>query len=605
MQNNAPVPAGQPQQPEDPKLAKQRKREEAERQKKIQQEKKKQQELNLLVSNFGKTITTSVMDVPTMYKYACNTLKSMLQVDHVAVAMFEEDPEIRPGELCIFKAESNLPKLPKTQDERIAEQKKKIKEPEYEIKRTLIGDEIIETKVKIERKVADVVEAAEPEQPRMKPMFPVPPKQPLKPGTLPRLEHIIMDVPLVYKMREIKQPAMIHDTTKFPDAELNKFSGIFQIKSILILPFMHFSTDTENQTAVAQDVDGVFAIITVNENKALSQLEISYAQKLVNSLSKYVTTAPPDLPTNVNKAIKAISKDENSDKLIEYYSSLFDDIFDLIVYEVGHDNCPPHLIKLMEEKEKLEDESKLKKIWFQISELIKSSGDIGSIARRAIQESMVQADDFVNARNGVMPSGFRGIFSYTKKNIKYVELEHIKLPEEVYETIETQLDNALRGKALFTESTKALLINDVEQSNMLINYIAAPASIDFRNHIKSALDEYDDFPDDVDKELILTDMTYHGMAEVSKVVCNDIVEKVLLEIPEYLEQTPEEQAEQTEALVTHYHRKIMANLITSLKGKKNVWVNLIIDETKEKAKEAAKKRAVLVGRMQTDYEEEE
>lgn len=602
MQNNAPVPAGQPQQPEDPKIAKQRKREEAERQKKIQQEKKKQQELNLLVSNFGKTITTSVMDVPTMYKYACNTLKSMLQVDHVAVAMFGEDPEIRPGQLCIFKAESNLPKPPKTQEDRIAEQKKKIKEPEYEIKRTIIGDEIIETKVKIERKVVDVVETAEPEPPRIKPMFPVPPKQALKPGTLPRLENIIMDVPLVYKMREIKQPAMIHDTSKFPDAELNKFSGIFLIKSILILPFMHFSTDGETSS---QDVDGVFTILTVNENKALSQLEISYAQKLVNSLSKYVTTAPPDLPTNVNKAIKAISKDDNSDRLIEYYSSLFDDIFDLIVYEVGVDHCPPNLIKLIEERDKLEDESKLKKIWFQLNELIKSSGDIGSIARRAIQELMVQADDFVHAKKGVMPSGFRGIFSYTKKNIKYVELEHIKLPEEVYESIESQLDNALRGKALFTDNAKATLINDVEQSNMLVNYIAAPASLDFRSHIKSALEEYDDFPEEIDKELVLTDMTYHGMAEVSKVVCNDLVEKTLLEIPEYLEQTPEEQAEQTEALVTHYHRKIMSNLITSLKGKKNVWVNLIIDETKEKAKEAAKKRAVLVGRMQTDYEEEE
>ena len=41
MQNNAPIPAGQPGgAPDDPKLAKQRKKEEAERQKKIQQEKK-------------------------------------------------------------------------------------------------------------------------------------------------------------------------------------------------------------------------------------------------------------------------------------------------------------------------------------------------------------------------------------------------------------------------------------------------------------------------------------------------------------------------------------------------------------------------------------
>lgn len=600
MQNNAPVPVGQPQQPEDPKLAKQRKREEAERQKKLQQEKKRQQELNLLVSNFGKSITNSVMDVPTMYKYACTSLKTMLQVDHVAVAMFTEEPEIRPGEVCVFKAESALPKIAtKTNEEKAKEAKKKIEEPEFIIKRTLIGDEVIETKVKVERKPQEKSIEIEPEPPRIKPMFPVPPRQPIKPGTLPRLENIIIDAPLVFKMREIKQPAMIHDISKFPDPELAKFAEIFLIKSMLIIPFMSYKVDGK------EEVSGVFVVITVNENKALSQLEISTAQKLVNSLSKYVTTAPPDLPVNVNKAIKAISKDENSDKLLDFYSSTFDDIFDLIVFELGWDNCSDNFKRLYDERDKLEDESKLKKIWFQIDELIKSPGDFGSIARRAIQELYIQADDFVVAKSGIIPSGFRSIFLYTKKNLKYSELDAIKLPDETYESLETQIDNALRGKAIFTEKTKATLINDVEQSNMLINYIAAPASVDFRNHIKAAVEEYDDFPDELDKEANLTDMTYYGMAEISRAICADLVEKVLLEIPKYLEQTPEEQAEQNEALTTHYHRKVMSNLITSLKGKKNVWVNYIIDSMKEQAKEAAKKRAVVIGRMQSDYSEEE
>lgn len=72
-----------------------------------------------------------------------------------------------------------------------------------------------------------------------------------------------------------------------------------------------------------------------------------------------------------------------------------------------------------------------------------------------------------------------------------------------------------------------------------------------------------------------------------------------------MEQPQEKQAEQSEALVMHFHRKIMANLITSLKGKKSVWVNHISHEIKQRAKDAAKKRAVMVGRIKTEDEEEE
>ena len=139
---------------------------------------------------------------------------------------------------------------------------------------------------------------------------------------------------------------------------------------------------------------------------------------------------------------------------------------------------------------------------------------------------------------------------------------------------------------------------------MLLNYISAPASLDFRNHIKAAMEEAE-CPETVDKELLLTDLCYYGIAEISKSVCNDLVEKVLFEIPEYLEQPQEKQSEQNEALVSHLHRKIMANLITGLKGKKNVWVNYISNEIKQKAKEAAKKRAVLVGRIKNEEQEEE
>jgi flagellar motor protein MotB len=582
MQSNAPVPAGQPGPPgqppqggapQDAKSAKQKKKEEAEKLKKQQQEKRKQLELSVQVNSFTKALSNSVMDIPSMFRFASNTLKTMLMVDHVAIASFEEWPQVRAGILCVGKAESILPKVAKP----AAPAAPKPKEKKEEVKKKEDEDK-------------------EPDKPV--PTFPVAPKEPLKPGTLPHLENIIWDMPLLYKIRDVKQPAMIPDAAKFPDPEVNKFAAVYGIKSILFIPLMNTKEDG------TEEVTGVCACISVNEPKVLSQMEVTFAQKTVQGLGKSIETAPPDLPANIKKVITAISKDEASDKLMDYYSSMLDDIFDLLIYEIGVEKMPEKFMKLMEEKAKIEEDSKLKKIWFQINELVKADGEFGSIARRAIQEAYAQADEFTRSKKANMPIGFKGLNNFMKKNIKYNELANLGLEQEVILGLEDQIDNALRGKALFTDKEKASLINDVEQSNMLMNYISAPASLDFRNHIKAAIEEAD-CPEEVEKELLLTDMCYYGIAEISKSVCQDLVEKVLFEIPEYLEQPQDKQAEQTEALVSHLHRKIMANLVTGLKGKKSVWINFISAEIKQKAKDAAKKRAVLVGRIKNEEQEEE
>lgn len=615
MQSNAPVPAGQPGgTPEDPKLAKQRKREEAERQKKIQQEKKRQQELNLLITNFNRTVATSVMDTPTMYRHASNTLKSMLQFDHVAVAVFENHQEIRPDDVCVCRGEGSLPKQTNVVDNKQkaleALQKKKEEEDRYEIKRIIIGDEIVETKVEKKREKLDeekkkLEEEARKEElaeiERNRPYFPVPPKDPPKPGTLPRLERTIWDMPLIHKMREIKQLAMIPDASKFPDPEVVKFASIFGIKSILFLPLIHTPVEGESNE---ERVSGIVAAVTITEMKGLNQTDITFAQKLVQALSKAISNAPPDLPPNVKKVMTAISKDEATERLMDFYNGILDDIFDMVIYELGAENCPERFLKLLEESEKIAEDSKLKKIWFQINELIRTEGPIGSIGRRAIQEAYVQSMEFTKARNGNMPSGLKGLHSYMMKHVKFDELKGIEISDEVVDGIEDLIDKALRGESLFTEKKKAVLLNDIEQSNMIMNYIAAPGAIDFRNHIRAAVEEAD-CPEEVDKDELVNDLTYNGLSEISKVVCQDLVEKALFEIPEYLEQPQEKQTEQCEALVVHFHRKVMSNLVAALKGKKSVWVNLISNQIKERAKESAKKRAVLVGRMSTEQEEEE
>ncbi|RZL65729.1 MAG: sigma-70 family RNA polymerase sigma factor [Pedobacter sp.] len=302
MQSNAPVP-NDPQggNPQDPKLLKQKKREEAEKAKKLQQEKRRQVELNMQLGTFSRTLATSVMDTSTMMKLACNTLKSMLQCDHVAISVFEDHPEIRQGVLCLGKSESNLPKLPPP-----PQPKKKEEDNKPKIKRMMVGDEVIEIVEKPEKKKKEEEEKdKEPEKP--KPMFPVAPKEPFKPGTLPRLEYIIWDIPLMYKMRDIKQPAMIPDPSKFPDPELVKFAGIYLIKSVLFVPII--ATNPENNE---ETVTGVLGAMNVNEPKVFTQTEISFAQKIIGVLSKAVNNAPPDLPVNVKKVITSISKDEAS-----------------------------------------------------------------------------------------------------------------------------------------------------------------------------------------------------------------------------------------------------------------------------------------------------
>lgn len=596
MQNNAPVPTDpQGGAPVDPKLAKQKKKEEAELIKKQQLEKRRQVELNMQLGTFSRTLSTSVMDTSTMMKLACNTLKSMLQCDHVALALFETHPEIRQDVLCLGRAESNLPKLPPP-----PQPKKKDDDDKPKIKRMMVGDEVIEIVEKPAPKKKEDLKDKEPEKP--KPTFPVAPKDPIKPGTLPRLEYIIWDFPLMYKMREIKQPAMIPDPSKFPDPELVKFAGIYQIKSVLFVPLMIGNGSDDDE------VKGVLSAINVNEPRIFSQTEIGFAQKVIQALMKAIVHAPPDLPINVKKVITSISKDESSDRLIEYYSTLLDDIFDLIVYEM-QEETPPKILELIQEFERPNaEDSKLRKIWIQIHELVRAQGKLGNIAKRAIHDNFEQVSEFIKAKNGIMPKGFKNLNTYIRKNLDYDDIGNLfedEAMQELIDNLEDQIHNALRGNALFTDKEKAVLINDVEQANMLLNYISAPSSIDFRNHIRGAMEEELDCPEEVDKDALLTELAYHGISEISKSVCQDLVERALFELPQYLEQPQEKQAEQSEILVNHFHVKIMANLITSLKGKKSVWVNHVSHEIKERAKEAAKKRAVLVGRLRSDIEEEE
>src|SRR5690606_12143410 len=105
----------------------------------------------------------SVIDPPMMYKLAANRMKLMLKADHVAVAMFEEHPQMGP--ICIVRQQSNLPPKP-------VEAK-----PEVKVKRVMVNGEVMEIKEKVEK---------EDDQPKL--LFHKPfPKEPPKGGQLPDL----------------------------------------------------------------------------------------------------------------------------------------------------------------------------------------------------------------------------------------------------------------------------------------------------------------------------------------------------------------------------------------------------------------------------------
>jgi len=597
MQNPNLPPGSQPVQGQPPqKLTREQKRALAEQKKRMEQERMRAMELQKLVNNFQSELETSVIDPPLMYKLACNRLKLMLKADHVVTAMFETYPQT--GEICLIRQQSNLPPKPEKKEEN-----------KPKVKRVIIDGQVMETIEKV-AKVKDDDDA---------PKIPIPtppPKEPLKAGQLPDMENVYLNtLPIVEQIRQSGQPLMIPDCSKFSDQAVVQFAQPWGIKSMLWLP-----------SIVNNQVEALIVVMTTNNPQGYPPNDMQFVQRTMEMLARSIETAPPILPDKLkDSVIRPMTTGESVPKQIEYYSEYFDDIFNFMLGELEADEAE-ELIKLQEEQASATN--KLRKVWYQIGKFLefKEQPKLAYLFNIAMNELAEQAFEYADSKKLNKPRGLKPFQDFMDVRVKKPDLlkdfvgaeagekkqQHLMVGSEVIsmdtdagaaedtyaeilKEVEKEVTRAVRGLLLFSENRRATLINDIEQSEMLVNFVSVTAAQDFKHHIRASLPE---LHEDIDPEVLLADLAHQGMREISLTVAQNLAEKHLYEVEEFLEQPEEWQRDRIEALKMHIHYRVMANLVPTLRAEHpTLWSYLIADKLKKKAQKAAKQRAVLVGRM--------
>lgn len=593
-----PVSGGQPPQ----KLTREQKRALAEQKKRMEQQRMRNMELQKLFNNFQTELATSVIDPPMMYKLATNRLKLMLKADHVVTAMFETYDVI--GEICIVRQQSNLPPKPV--------EKSEANKPK--VKRVIVDGEVIETVVKPDEKAKDDDEASDIPIPKQ------PPKEPPKGGQLPDMESVFLNtLPITDQVRQSRQPLMIADASKFSDQQVVQFAQQWGLKSILVIP-----------SIVNDEVEALVWAFTVQNPQGYSVSEVQFVQRLMETLARSIETAPPVLPEKLKeRVIKPMTTGQSVEKQIEYYSEYFDDIFNFMLGELQDEEDEEEaeaLMLLQEEQEHATN--KLRKVWYQLGKFLefKEKPKLAYLFNIAMNELADQAIEYAEAKKFNQPRGLAQFKEFMDRRIKGPNLmdsfvdtsegtkqqthmvvgsevismdtevgEASEIYEEIIQDVNKEITKAVRGMLLFKDNRRATLINDIEQSEMLVNFVSVTAAQDFKQHIASAMPE---LHEDIDKEALLFELAHQGMRDISMAVAQSIAEKHLYEIETFLELPEDEQREKMDALKTYIHYRIMANLVPTLRSEfPTLWGSLIEDRIKKKAAKAAKQRAVLVGRM--------
>lgn len=592
-----PVQGGQPPQ----KLTREQKRALAEQKKRMEQQRMRAMELQKLVGNLQSELETSVIDPPMMYKLACNRLKLMLKADHAVAAMFETYEQL--GEVSIIRQQSNLPPKP-------AEKKE---ENKPKVKRVIVDGEVIETVEKVEKKEEDDA----PKIPVPKP----PPKEPLKAGQLPDLDGVFVgQLSIIDQVRQSRQPLMIPDVSKFSDQAVVTFAAPWSIKSLLLLP-----------SVVNDKVEAIILVMTTTNPQGYAPNEMQFIQRAMEILARSIETAPPTLPEKLkDKVIYPMTHGDNVSKQIEYYSDYFDDIFNFMLGELdaGEEEESEELMAL--QAEQALSSNKLRKVWYQIGKFLdfKDRPHLSYLFNVAMNELAEQAVEFADSKKVNKPRGLVQFREFMDRRISRPSLANMFLGEEkaeekkaqhiivgsevmsvdtdagaeeadyseIFEEIDKEISKAVRGMALFSEGKRATLINDIEQSEMLINFVSVTAAQDFKQHIKANLPL--DLHDDIDQHALLADLAHQGMREISLAVAQNMAEKYLYEVETFLEQPEEWQREKIDTLKMYIHYRVMANLVPTLRSEQpSLWGGLIAEKLRKKAAKAAKQRAVLVGRM--------
>lgn len=593
-----PVSGGQPPQ----KLTREQKRALAEQKKRMEQQRMRNMELQKLFNNFQTELATSVIDPPMMYKLANNRLKLMLKADHVVTGMFETYDVI--GEICIVRQQSNLPPKPV--------EKSEANKPK--VKRVIVDGEVIETVIKPDEKAKDDDESSDIPIPKP------PPKEPPKGGMLPDMDSVFLNtLSITDQVRQSRQPLMIADASKYSDQQVVQFAQQWGIKSILVIPSL-----------VHDEVEALIWAFTVQNPQGYSVSEVQFVQRLMETLARSIETAPPVLPEKLkDRVIKPMTTGQSVEKQIEYYSEYFDDIFNFMLGELQDEEDEEEaeaLLLLQEEQENATN--KLRKVWYQLGKFLefKDKPKLAYLFNIAMNELADQAIEYADAKKFSQPRGLLQFKEFMDRRIKGPNLmdsfvdskpdeklqkhmvvgsevismdtdvgEASEIYEEIIQDVNKEITKAVRGMLLFKDNRRATLINDIEQSEMLVNFVSVTAAQDFKQHIASAMPE---LHEDIDKEALLFELSHQGMRDISMAVAQNMAEKYLYEIETFLELPEDEQREKMEALKTYIHYRIMANLVPTLRSVlPTLWGTLIEERIKKKAAKAAKQRAVLVGRM--------
>ena len=562
-QQPPPGPPGAPQQ-----MTKEQKRAEAEKQKRIQQEKLRASELTQLIGTFAKTLSGAVIDTPMMCKVGCNSFKTMMRSDHCIIGLFKEFPE--SGQICVVEAEAAGTKEPPKPPAPPPPPKGQPAPPPPP--------------------------EPPPPDPTKPPPKPAMPTHAPKPGTLLPVNGFWLEMPFIFNMKETKQPVIIPDASKFPEPQLNQFAAAFGIKSMLAMPMLQ-----------KNEMQGVVISYTINAFQMFSQVEVSHMQKAIAILVKAIETAPPNLPDELKKkVINRINKAEDSKKVIEYYSSMLEDVYNYIIGELDESEDTKKdaedLRSFLDDRKK--EEAPMRKVWFQLAKFLEFDGDKLEVAKIALKENFTQSEEYATEKDINPPPGLKLLIKYLRTMKKNPGIEQFGIPEETIATVDEDIDKAVRGQLLYRDELKANLINDIEQSEMISNFVSIPATIDFRQHIKAAMEETD-IPEELEVNALLDDLCYAGMKEIVKSVAQTMAEKYLFELPDFLEQPETVQLTQTEALTRYIQRRLMANLVGTLKGKSTDWSKSVVEKLREKSKEAARKRAVMIGKIISQQEGDE
>lgn len=502
-------------------------RADAEKAERARQERLKELELGHILSGFTRRLKEEILDLPMIHKLACNVAKDLLKVDHVALAVHEEET---------FKvvAESDIPKVKKPEAGAAPDPK------------------------------------AVPQLPRTGWEWPT-------------------SSPIITQIVGTSQGVLLPDASQFPDDTLKAAIAKFGLKSQYFLPVL-----------VGGQVQAILELQTTLQPKVVVPVEMTFCQKLTAALGRAIENAPPILPDELKGVVKKLQK-ANNPHHIDLFNKTFDQVFTLILGELEDDDHSD-IVQIMER-----DEQPPLKLWLRLALMTQLEGERAQIFRQGLNEQYTQHREHCIKLEVKVAPGYRDLLKYMAKWPAAVPEE--LLPKEQLEHLDEEVDKAVRGELFHDKKeTKDLkkeqifLINDIEQSSMMPNFVSVPAAFDLRQQIKAHLVE---LPEEVDGAALLDILTQQAMREISKNAGRELAEKVLYEKEGFLELPPDQQIERIEALAKYLHYRFMGNLIPILRGQAGDWAKDVVKALKDRAKEAARQRTVLVGKLMSDDEEEE